>query len=304
MTEKLEALSHRMATLQGIRGVVRTMKTLSAINAAPYERAVASIEAYHATILQGLQIFAGATRRFDVLAPNPRAPKIALFFGSDHGLCGGYNEIVASAGADWIAADDWHILAVGVQMEDALTGRGLLPIEVFSPPASADGMGRLAGEILVALDEIRDRARRGEITVTMVHMKHSGRVLQTPAITELLPLASGFLADLAVRPWKSRSVPCLTMDPEMIFAALVRNHLFASLFRASAEAMATENAARLALMQQAERAIDERYDELLLVIRSARQSEVTNEILDVISGFEALKQKTRPSVSKQRSRRG
>jgi F-type H+-transporting ATPase subunit gamma len=60
-------------------------------------------------------------------------------------------------------------------------------------------------------------------------------------------------------------------------------------FRAAAEAMATENAARLALMQQAERAIDERLSELLFATRSARQSDVTNELLDVIAGFEALK---------------
>lgn len=296
MTQTLEVLSRRTTTLQSIRSVVRTMKTISAVNEAPYERAAASIEAYHATILQGLQIFAQSNHGFDAPAPDPCAPRIALIFGSDHGLCGGYNEAVAAAALDRITSDDWHILAVGAKMDAALTGLDLRSVEVFTPPASADGIGRLAGEILVALDNFRHNARHGEIDVTMVHMERSGHGLQAPAISSLLPLAPGFLAGLAKRPWQSRSLPVFTMQRDAVFAALIRNHLFACVFRAAAEAMAIENAARLARMQQAERAIEDQYEELLLATRMARQSEITNELLDVIVGFEALKQRTGPSV--------
>ena len=45
MTQSLEALSRRMDSMKGIRGVVHTMKTLSVINAAPYEHAATAIEA-------------------------------------------------------------------------------------------------------------------------------------------------------------------------------------------------------------------------------------------------------------------
>ena len=112
---------------------------------------------------------------------------------------------------------------------------------------------------------------------------------RAPTVRPLLPLDPDLVRDLAARTWASRRLPILTMDPEALFASVIRNHLFASVFRAAAEAMATENAARLALMQQAERAIDERVSELLFATRSARQSDVTNELLDVIAGFEALK---------------
>ncbi|MCC3305122.1 FoF1 ATP synthase subunit gamma [Sneathiella sp. HT1-7] len=292
MAQTLETLNHRMSTLQSIRSIVRTMKTLSAVNAAPYDRAAASIKAYHETVLQGLQVFAMSARLPDISVDVDRhAPKIALVFGSDHGLCGGYNETVAAAAKAHVGANSWHILAVGAQMEDALCGLGLDVSNRFTPPASPDGIGRLAGEILVALDEYRAQIQMSEIALTLIYMQRSGHILQAPKAQELLPLSSTFLTDLAKRPWESRSLPILMMDDAAIFTALIRNHLFASLFRAAAEAIATENAARLSLMQQAERAIDDRHEEMLQAVRSARQSEITNELLDVITGFEALKKK-------------
>lgn len=79
------------------------------------------------------------------------------------------------------------------------------------------------------------------------------------------------------------------MQPRDLFLSLIRGHLFASLFRAAAEALVTENAARLALMQQAEQSVDDKLDTLKSDTRALRQSEITTELLDVIIGFEALK---------------
>ncbi|KAG1715288.1 ATP synthase subunit alpha 1 [Nymphon striatum] len=59
----------------------------------------------------------------------------------------------------------------------------------------------------------------------------------------------------------------------------------------AAEAMVTENAARLALMQQAEQSVDEKLEELQSETRALRQADITTELLDVIIGFEALKKK-------------
>lgn len=289
MPQTLETLSRRMNTLQSIRGIVGTMKTLSAVNAAPYERAANAIVEYHANVVAGLQILAHSVPNFELPAPDPQAPKVALIFGSDHGLCGGYNENIARIVLGSGVSDDWHILAVGARMDDALTGLGLRPIETFTPPASADGIGRLAGEILVALDDQRARALNREINVTMFHMQRDNFGSQLPASKDLLPLRPDLLLDLKKRPWKSRSLPIILMEPKVIFAGLIRNYLFSRLFGAAAEAMATENAARLVLMQQAERSINDRYDEMVLATQSARQSEITNELLDVIAGFEAMK---------------
>lgn len=64
--------------------------------------------------------------------------------------------------------------------------------------------------------------------------------------------------------------------------------LFAQLFLAVTESLAAENASRLASMQSAERNIEERVDELSQAVRHRRQQEITEELLDIVSGFEAL----------------
>ncbi len=277
----LELLSRRMTTLQSIRNVVRTMKTLSAVNAAPYDRAATSIKLFHETILRGLQVVLQQVDLPQEFHAANKMSRIVLIFGSDHGLCGGYNETVAET-------RECTVFAVGARMAGALDALGVPVERCFTPPASADGIGRLAGDVLIALDAMRARAYGGEISVTTVHMQRDAQGMQSPSFHNLLPVEPEFFADLKARPWRSRSLPTFSMAPNALFGALIRNHIFASVFRAAAEAMATENAARLALMQQAERSIDDRLSELLVTIRSARQSEITNELLDVIAGFEAL----------------
>src|SRR5699024_9781992 len=99
---------------------------------------------------------------------------------------------------------------------------------------------------------------------------------------ELLPLAQSLL-----RPkqrWDSRSLPDYSMDAEALLSSLIRNHVFASVFRASAEAMVTENATRLALMQQAEQSVDEQLDVVKQELSNVRQDEITNELMDIVIG--------------------
>jgi F-type H+-transporting ATPase subunit gamma len=63
---------------------------------------------------------------------------------------------------------------------------------------------------------------------------------------------------------------------------------FASLFRACAQSLASENASRLAAMQRAETNIDDLLEELNLSFHRLRQSGIDEELFDAISGFEAL----------------
>ncbi len=291
MAQTLESLVQRTASMQGIRGVVHTMKTLSVINSAPYEHAARAIETYHHTVLEGLRAFLNVSGPLDV-ATSDIATRVMVIFGSDHGLCGNYNESLAAIVKQHIgtdADDDVMVLCVGAQMADALSGQGITSEETFFPPASVDGIGRLANLLTQKLDDIRHGIYPREMAVSLTYFTRSEGKAQAPEIAPLLPLDPQLVADLTAKPWVSRSLPFLSMPPDGLFMALVRGHLFASLFRAAAEAMVTENAARLALMQQAEQSVDDRLQDLKSDTQALRQTEITTELLDVIIGFEALK---------------
>ena len=79
------------------------------------------------------------------------------------------------------------------------------------------------------------------------------------------------------------------MPAERLLSHLVRQYLFVSLFRACAESLASENASRIAAMQAAEKNIEERLDEFQDAFNKMRQSAITEELLDIVAGFEALR---------------
>ena len=289
MSQSLEALTRHMTGMESIHSVVHTMKTLSVLNAAPYEQAARAIEDYHQTVLDGLHAFFVATGAPD-LSPNPLDRRHIVVFGSDHGLCGTYNDGIAThiAGAlAGVAPEVSQIDCVGAQMADALRDRGVGPSQVFLPAASVDGLARLAN-LLTQHIEVRQNAggSRG-IAVELVYVSRAVDGTQRPVLVPLLPLSEALVSDLRTRPWLSRTRPAFAMSPDALFRALIRAHVFASLVRAAAEAMLAENAARLAVMQQAERSVEDRLDALKSEANTLRQDEITTELLDVIVGFEA-----------------
>ena len=289
MAQSLERLTHRTATMQSIRGIVRTMKTMSAINARPYEEAAHGIEAFRATVLEGFHAFVHRNGPLPAQADAGAVPVI-IAFGSDHGLCGNYNEMLAARVAQDLAdRPGTRLICIGAQMEDALAGLDLAPEAALLPPATAEGLGRLAGHLITRLDAIQQASPQGAISVALVFMQRSGHGEQAPVAQPLLPLDPALTGTFARRPWASRSLPQFTMPADRLLAALIRNYLFAELFRAAAEALVTENAARLARMQQAEQSVDEQLEALTAESRAVRQNEITTELLDVIIGFEALK---------------
>nr|WP_309503841.1 F0F1 ATP synthase subunit gamma [uncultured Roseovarius sp.] len=296
MAETLETLARRTTSMQGIRSVVHMMKTLSVINSAPYEHAARAIEAYHETVLDGLHAFVSQSGPI-TMAPPDRAAQVMVVFGSDHGLCGNYNESLAGHVGQHINAQT-TVLCVGAQMANALADLGYDVEKAFFPPASVDGIGRLANQLTQKLDVLRQESRPNEVSISLAYFARGEGGMQAPRIVALLPLDPAMIAELQARPWASRSLPYFSMQPDKLFMALIRGHLFASLFRASAEAMVTENAARLALMQQAEQSVDDRLDALKSDTRAMRQSEITTELLDVIIGFEALKKDKRSGTTK------
>ena len=81
------------------------------------------------------------------------------------------------------------------------------------------------------------------------------------------------------------------MAPGQLLSWLIRQHLFVTVYDIGAQSLASEHASRLASMQTAERNIAERLDELTATYRRTRQDAVTTELLDIVAGAEAMREK-------------
>ena len=78
------------------------------------------------------------------------------------------------------------------------------------------------------------------------------------------------------------------MDKYKLTSALFRQYFFVILYRACAESLKSESTSRLAAMQMAEKNITERLNELNTQFNQQRQTTITEELLDIVAGFEAL----------------
>ncbi len=97
-----------------------------------------------------------------------------------------------------------------------------------------------------------------------------------------------WLKGLVKKEWFSVSIPLYTLATGDLFNRLIRQYFFIVLFRAFIESMASENASRLMTMQKAEQNIEERLENLNAQFNHQRQKAITDELLDIIAGFEAL----------------
>lgn len=286
--DTLETLGKRIATTEDLQSIVSTMKSLAAVSIRQYEQAVAALRDYARTIELGLEVVLGHERPAMAKAEAAAAPTLAIVFGSDHGLCGRFNhEIVRFTRAELEAAPGGrHYLVAGARPAAILEASGETVEETWLLPGAVGGLRQTAHRILGAIDA--HRARESGVRVRLFYNRRRSGSTATPASLQLLPLDQAWLAGLADRRWQGPSLPTFTMPAQDLLAALVRQHLFIGLFRAGAESAASEHATRLAAMQAAERNIEERLEEMNADYRRKRQDSITEELLDLVAGFEAL----------------
>ena len=116
----------------------------------------------------------------------------------------------------------------------------------------------------------------------------------TQHMERVLPLDQEWSTEYMSRDWPGRCLPLLALPYPDMFRHLFRQHLFISLYKAMAQSLASENAARLMAMQAAEKNIIEMQEQLQSKYREQRQNIITNELLDIVSGFQALSEETTP----------
>lgn len=288
--ETLETLAEMLETTGDIKSIVRTMKSLSAVSIRQYEQAERAMSGYEETVDLGLAALLKDRRARGLSLPETIAPgaetEALIVIGSDRGLCGRYNEIVTRHAAGRICDRTQVLAAIGTQAAARLDAGGRRPDRIFLLPGSVGGMAALVQSVIVETDRwTRDP---GVGRICLIHNRREGRARSVPVEKPLLPIPDSYLRRLLDEDWPGPGLPFLRMDPARLLASLVRQRLFVVLYRALAEALASEHATRLAAMQNAERNIEERREELNSAYRRKRQETITRELLDVVSGFEAV----------------
>jgi len=167
-----------------------------------------------------------------------------------------------------------------------LLRREKLPIMSELPSTtSPDGIDALITEIAKTVLDLHDQDAFAQLYLLYGRYLSPGRI--EPTFERVLPI------DLSVYRESSKqrsSPPRLALPRLRLLWELVSEYAFVSLYRAFTESLAGENGMRLQSMEAAKGNIDDTLDELQLHARIERQNEITDELLDLVSGAEALRQ--------------
>ncbi len=291
MSDTLASLRRKISGAGDLKSVVRSMKALAASSIGQYERSVLALADYDRTVQLGLAV---CLRNREAAALEAGRPAVgativtAIVFGSDQGLVGQFNDVLA----DFVAKaldpllGEKKVWAVGDRIASRLADAGLTPAGLFAVPTSVSAIAPLVGQILV---ESEAHHAKGEVVqLYLFHNRPKPGAAYEPFSQRLLPLDDEWGLRLAHLTWPTKNLPEVIGDRERTLQALVREYLFVSLFKACAESLAAENASRLAAMQRAEKNIDELVGDLNQRFRRLRQTSIDEELFDVLSGYESM----------------
>ena len=292
MSETTASLRRKIDGAGDLQSVVRTMKALAAASIGQYERSVRALADYARTVELGLSVcLREAAPSASMAGPTGHSDKGAIgaiVFGSDQGLVGQFNEVIADHAIKALAAlpGKHQVWAVGERVHARLADAAVPLMGLFAVPISVKTIAPLVGRILIEI-ETHDHEAEG-IELHIFHNQPRSDTGYAPVSQRLLPLDEEWHRRLAELPWPTKNLPEIIGDNITTLPALVREHLFVSLFRACAESLASENASQLAAMQRADKNIDELVENLNGTLRRLRQSVIDEELFDVIAGVEAL----------------
>jgi len=291
VSDTIAGLRRKIGSAGDLRSVVRTMKAVAAASIAQYERSVSALAEYSRTVEPGLSASFREVAAMSAPDASPAAPLAggtgAVVFGSDQGLVGQFNDAIAEHAVHALAglAGPVQVWAVGERARARLADAGLTVLGQFDVPSSVGAITPLVGRIQIESDA--HRAIDDYAGLYVFHNRPTGGDLYEPASQRLLPLDAEWQQSLMKTPWPTNTWPEV-IGSSGILAALVREYLFISLFRACAESLASENASRLSAMERADKNIEDLLGELRTTYHRVRQSGIDEELFDVVSGFEAL----------------
>lgn len=282
--------------IKSVKNISQVTRALQAVSASKVRRAIEQLEEsrpYSVKAWQVLQHIANQPDRgtlHPLLEKRPSVERIiAVVISGDRGLAGAYNTNVIRAVEDWEGQIDASVkyITVGRRGRDQLLRRGKNILAEFSnlPPRPSyldvAPIGQLAVDQFLSWETDE---------VVLIYTQFVNRMQHRPVVKKLLPLET----DSEDRVRKFEGAVPLTggyiFEPDQLslLNAIVPRFTVLQVFHAVIESLASEHSARMVAMKNATDNATELADALQLEYNKARQQAITNEMLDIAGGAEAI----------------
>lgn len=224
---------------------------------------------------------------------------LVVIVSADRGLCGGFNSNIAKLARNVIAdlkndGKDVSLLCAGRKAYDLL--RREMGDDIWHRFTGLTGKTRVEyAEVSKVTEYILEKFDAGEFDVcTLIYNGFQSVLVQKPTAQQLIPFklpeASEDEAEEDEKGTENGPISVYDFEPEeeQILAALLPKNIGVQIYRALLDSAAGEQAARMTAMDNATRNAGEMINDLTLAYNRARQAYITKELIEIISGAEAL----------------
>jgi F-type H+-transporting ATPase subunit gamma len=283
--------------VRAVKSTQQITKAMKMVAASKLRRAQERVQQARPYASQMLRVLNSLASRVDPSShpllderKTPRAGGKALLIviTADRGLCGSFNTNVIKASSVFITENRNHQVALGLigrRGRDYFARRGF---EVRYEQVNLFAALKFADAKAIAASAIESFVSGQVDSVHLVYNQFKSVMQQLVVVEQLLPIPRLAFDAGAPAAGKPTIEYLYEPNPEALFKHLIPNHIEVQIYRALLESAAAEHAARMTAMDAATQNSAEMIEQLTLYMNKVRQAAITREIIEVVSGAQAL----------------
>ena len=283
--------------VRAVKSTQQITKAMKMVAASKLRRAQERVQQARPYASQMLRVLNSLASRVDPSAhplldarKTPRADHKAflIVITADRGLCGSFNTNVIKASAAFITDHRERQVALGLigrRGRDYFARRGF---EIRYEQVNLFAALKFADAKAIAASAIESFVSGQVDSVHLVYNQFKSVMQQLVVVEQLLPIPRQAFDAGAPAAGKPTIEYLYEPNPEALFKHLIPNHIEVQIYRALLESAAAEHAARMTAMDAATQNSAEMIEQLTLYMNKVRQAAITREIIEVVSGAQAL----------------
>jgi F-type H+-transporting ATPase subunit gamma len=277
---RLAEIETHIAGISELLDIVGAMRSLASMRVQEAHRALPGIRRYAETMAAAIGSALLLMSEPSSAGRAAHGRRALILCMAEHGFVGSFNARVLDAAERVLDSDD-TLFVLGSR--GAVLVRERRWTTAWAHPMATRPEG-VPETVRLLTAELYRLIARGQIArVDVMFARHRQGIAATIERRQLLPLD---LASFALK--QPRLPPVHHLAPDVLLEKLVADYVFALLTEAAVESLASENAARFGAMGSAHDNVSKKLDELRQDARQARQDEITTELLDLVTGAEAM----------------
>ena len=290
----LKELKNRISSVKSTRKITSAMKMVAASKLRRAQELAESSRVYADSLSFILSSLAGNTKNSsdlpEILTGRENS-KISLLIinSSDRGLCGGFNSNLFRNAKKWISDQQGQgksvkIMTVGKKASSFYKKTDLDIVASFEDLNSNDRQLQVSEEIK---NKIMELFKSNEIDeVSILFNKFVSAISQEPTYQSLIPLSNEETSEDESE--ANNAIFEFEPDKNELLEYLVPRNFLTQIYRSVLESSASEHAARMTSMDNATRNAGDMIDRLTLTYNRTRQAFITKDLIEIISGAEAV----------------